>query len=331
MTQFEANDELYVSLVATPETPSRCSKPPRPSTLLKLASEPLAMTVKTTLVIAAFFAAGTEYSLGWLNQRNAKMSSICLPHVFGKVLDVGCNDGLFASQLMETSTTIESMYGIDPYLPKTTYIPVQVYDGVHIPFADKAFDVVLCSFMLHHAKDAAQVLREAKRVGKRVVILEDYVDTWLARWTCLMVHLVLLPFFPFMAFDQFRTVAEWEAMFQQTGLNVLAKQEYTSAAQYFPFLRHVLFVVADENDKEEGQELVQVYKPGMDRIDIVNIVFSMAIALFVISRCVSWVTNAKPHGSPASKNNGLTAVWSPLVHKKHPWWLPFCLSSQPRR
>lgn len=250
------------------------------------------MTIKNTLLSAVLFVIFTVCISGW---RNAKMSSMCLPLLYGKVLDVGCHDGKFASQLLEQSTKMESIYGIDPYLPEKTYIPSQYYDGVNIPFPDKEFDVVMCSFMLHHAKDPAQVLREAKRVGKRVVILEDYADTWLARWTTsFIVHDLVVPFFPFMAYEKFRTVAEWEDMFQQTGLKLLAKHEYTSTAAYVPFLRHIVFVVVDDQDEEELQKPVQLYKPGVDRTDVVNIIFSLAIAYLVVSRCVSWLGKAKP-------------------------------------
>ena len=257
------------------------------------------MTMKNTHLIAVFFVAFSVRI--WRAWRNAKMSSIFLPLVYGNVLDLGCNDGWFTSQLLEQSTKIDSIYGIDSYLPKTTYIPAQPYDGVNIPFPDKDFDVVVCSFMLHHAQDAAQVLREAKRVGERVVILEDYVDTWLARWTTFMTHDLVTPLFPFMAYQQFRTVAEWEAMFQQTGLKMLAKHEYTSTAPYAPFLRHIVFVVADDQDGEELQKSVQLYTPGIDRIDVFNIIFSVAIVYLMMSLCVSWLRNAKPADKQVEK------------------------------
>jgi len=59
--------------------------------------------------------------------------------------------------------------------------PVLLYDGLHIPFADDSFDIVLLIFSLHHAEDPAAVLKEAKRVCRRHVIafedaLENFAD-----------------------------------------------------------------------------------------------------------------------------------------------------------
>jgi SAM-dependent methyltransferase len=51
-----------------------------------------------------------------------------------------------------------------------------LYDGLHIPFPDDSFDVVLLIFALHHADDPAAVLREARRVCRRhVIAFEDVV------------------------------------------------------------------------------------------------------------------------------------------------------------
>jgi ubiquinone/menaquinone biosynthesis C-methylase UbiE len=58
-------------------------------------------------------------------------------------------------------------------------LPVVIYNGMDIPFKDHSFDVVLILFVLHHAEEPSQVLKEAKRICRRsVIVFEDYVESW---------------------------------------------------------------------------------------------------------------------------------------------------------
>jgi uncharacterized protein YbaR (Trm112 family)/SAM-dependent methyltransferase len=45
--------------------------------------------------------------------------------------------------------------------------PLVIADGYHLPFADNAFDYVICSHILEHMKDPKSFLAEVERVGKR--------------------------------------------------------------------------------------------------------------------------------------------------------------------
>lgn len=60
--------------------------------------------------------------------------------------------------------------------------PVLRADARHLPFADCAFDVVLCSQLLHHFRrdDGIVLLRELNRVARRRVIVSDIRRSWLA-------------------------------------------------------------------------------------------------------------------------------------------------------
>jgi SAM-dependent methyltransferase len=48
-------------------------------------------------------------------------------------------------------------------------------DATRLPFCDDAFDVILIRDLLHHVDDRIQVLREARRVGRRLVLIEPNV------------------------------------------------------------------------------------------------------------------------------------------------------------
>src|SRR5258706_6176565 len=78
------------------------------------------------------------------------------------VLDVGTGDGLLAKLLSERRPDL-LLQGLDVLPRAESHIPVQVFDGEHIPYPDKSFDVVLFVDVLHHANDAMALLREAIR------------------------------------------------------------------------------------------------------------------------------------------------------------------------
>jgi SAM-dependent methyltransferase len=61
-------------------------------------------------------------------------------------------------------------------------LPVMRADARHLPVADRAFDVVLCSQLLHHFRcdDGIVLLRELDRVARRRVIVSDIRRSWLA-------------------------------------------------------------------------------------------------------------------------------------------------------
>jgi len=89
------------------------------------------------------------------------------------VLDVGTGDGLLAKWLSERRSDL-SLRGLD-VLPRTgSHIPVQVFDGEHIPYPDKSFDVVLFVDVLHHTHSALALLREAVRIARRALVIKDH-------------------------------------------------------------------------------------------------------------------------------------------------------------
>ena len=55
-------------------------------------------------------------------------------------------------------------------------------DALHLPFADRSVDIVMCSQVLHHflASDAGRLLREMDRVARMRVVVSDLRRSWIA-------------------------------------------------------------------------------------------------------------------------------------------------------
>jgi SAM-dependent methyltransferase len=91
-----------------------------------------------------------------------------------RVLDVGAGDGLLASQVLAQRPDLQWV-AIDTLARPVTHVPVQLFDGNHLPFSDKEFDQVLFIDVLHHAADPMAILREAVRVTRRGLVIKDHL------------------------------------------------------------------------------------------------------------------------------------------------------------
>jgi len=134
-----------------------------------------------------------------------------------RILDVGCGDGLISSMLHARRPDL-TIQGIDVLVRAATRIPVAAFDGVHIPFPDDSFDVVLFSDVLHHTEDPAVLLREARRVAQNIVIKDHNRDGLVAQqrlrfmdWMGNARFGVALPY-------NYWTSERWNQVWQELGL-----------------------------------------------------------------------------------------------------------------
>ena len=98
----------------------------------------------------------------------------------GRVLDVGCGDGLLAMKLRQARPDLD-VTGIDVLVRPETHVPVAPFDGSVIPYPDNSFATVMFVDVLHHTDDPMVLLREAARVASTAVVLKDHTrDGWLA-------------------------------------------------------------------------------------------------------------------------------------------------------
>jgi ubiquinone/menaquinone biosynthesis C-methylase UbiE len=90
------------------------------------------------------------------------------------VLDVGSGDGLLARRVLDVRADLR-ITGVDVLRRDASYIPVEQFDGSHLPFGDRQFDVVTMIDVLHHASNQDALLDETVRVAKRAVVIKDHI------------------------------------------------------------------------------------------------------------------------------------------------------------
>jgi len=90
-----------------------------------------------------------------------------------RVLDVGTGQGYLASEIQKRLGAKVTCVDVVNY--SKVDLPVVLFDGINLPFANNSFDVGFLSFVLHHTGvNQIKLLKEAKRVCKnKIIIYED--------------------------------------------------------------------------------------------------------------------------------------------------------------
>ncbi len=99
------------------------------------------------------------------------------------VLDVGCGNGQFGEVLAKKFKA--NVRGVDVIDYANADIPIDVFDGVNLPFEDNSFDVIVMAMMLHHVKHQEDLIDEAVRCSRRALII--YEDTYFSPWQKLAI------------------------------------------------------------------------------------------------------------------------------------------------
>jgi SAM-dependent methyltransferase len=153
--------------------------------------------------------------------RRARILAARLAPLFppnAEIIDIGCGDGTIGQHILDRRPDI-SITGIDLFFRPSPKIPVVVFDGTGIPYADDSFDVAMLVDVLHHTDDPTILLSQAKRVARKAIIIKDHFsDGFLAKatlrimdWVGNVTHGVRLPY-------NYLTRKEWAATFQSLAL-----------------------------------------------------------------------------------------------------------------
>lgn len=174
------------------------------------------------------------------------------PHVGSgaAVLDVGCGEGYVAAELARSGAAVSMVDIVD--IRRVGGGEFRRFDGDHLPFPDRAFDLVMLNFVLHHVPDdrKTDLLREAARVSRdKIFILEDtprnLIDRLLNRHHGETFRARIGSKAPF----GFLTRREWEWLFRGLGLALCDSRTVSrfSRALWQPFARSafVLRAVSD--------------------------------------------------------------------------------------
>jgi SAM-dependent methyltransferase len=175
-----------------------------------------------------------------LPKRAQKLAGIMaglIPHN-ASVLDVGCGDGQIAAFIAQSRPDLQ-IHGVDVIVRKKTYIQVEKFDGITLPFADGSYDVAMFVDVLHHTDDPMIMLREAQRVARQAIVIKDHTaDGFMAKptlrfmdWVGNARYRIAMPY-------NYWPQARWEKAFDALGLSV---DLWETHLKLFPVPAHWLF------------------------------------------------------------------------------------------
>jgi SAM-dependent methyltransferase len=148
-----------------------------------------------------------------------------------KILDLGCGSGIFGKKIEEKLK--KEVIGIDIVDKRVCKIPFKIYDGKKIPFSEDYFDVVVVAFVLHHTEDPISILKEAKRVGKKIIIFEDLPEGFFGKIYCFLHWITWNLFFGKSPKFNFHTSREWEEIFKNVGLKLISEKNFLIKRKIF--------------------------------------------------------------------------------------------------
>jgi ubiquinone/menaquinone biosynthesis C-methylase UbiE len=160
---------------------------------------------------------------------------------FKKVLDLGPSSGILAYQISKKLPKT-SFVGVDTHLQPKRYIKVIKYDGKKIPFPDNSFDCVMIIDMLHHDTRHEEVIREAKRVSKKYILIKDhYYENYLdflvlkiADYIGNKPYNVNLPY-------AFLKLSEWDRIIKKLKLKTVKTDKFQYS--FFHPAKHVVYLL----------------------------------------------------------------------------------------
>ena len=141
------------------------------------------------------------------------------------LLDVGCGDGTIACLIGQTKPNV-SIQGLEVMPRRSCLIECKGFDGTTIPFPESSVDMCLFVDVLHHTDHIEELLREARRVSRRYVLIKDHLCESrfdhavlsFMDWVGNRAHEVVLPY-------NYQSKVQWNRILSTCGFRLLTWNE----------------------------------------------------------------------------------------------------------
>jgi ubiquinone/menaquinone biosynthesis C-methylase UbiE len=161
-----------------------------------------------------------------------------------KILDLGAGTGWVGKTLQQRK--YNEVHLVDVLDCNETDLPLIVYDGSTIPYDDNSFDVTTLIFVLHHAENQEEILKEAMRVSRRrIVVVEDTPRNIVERGIDVMCDSLMSWEHGFYNPATYRKIEEWREIFSRLKMKITGVEQ---VKPFFPFYYTKAVFVLDLED-----------------------------------------------------------------------------------
>jgi len=133
------------------------------------------------------------------------------------ILDVGSGKCGVASMINKNMGIKVVCIDIDQYKNKVGIKNI-IFDGMHIPFKNDVFTIVLCCYVLHHTHYQKNLLHEMSRVTKSKIIIFEDVSNIITDKILVSLHKMTSRFRFNSVNMKFRKSCDWCQLFRSIGL-----------------------------------------------------------------------------------------------------------------
>jgi ubiquinone/menaquinone biosynthesis C-methylase UbiE len=139
-----------------------------------------------------------------------------------KILDLGCGPGSMTMLLKKKYFHVIPL-DIKDLSFSSSVIPI-IYDGRNIPFPDDSFDTALILTVLHHDLDPERIIQEARRVARKIIIIEDVYENYFQKHLTFLTD-SLLNFEFWNHPHSNKDDKEWKYLFEKLNLNLIHEEQ----------------------------------------------------------------------------------------------------------
>ncbi len=126
-----------------------------------------------------------------------------------------------------------------------TALPLRLFDGKGLPYKTHEFDVGLLVFVLHHASNHKELIRESARVVKKLIVIEDTPGNLLERvgWRVIDYILNHAHHKDIAIAHRAQTSEDWQRALSKLGFRTTSVKTFRSVFTTLGAYRHTLFVL----------------------------------------------------------------------------------------
>lgn len=142
-----------------------------------------------------------------------------IPHLIpgSTILDIGSGNGLITKVLREKKYIVTPL-DIQEGQYDDSVAPI-VYGGKKMPFKDQSFDTGILLTILHHTTNQEEIIAEASRVCRQIIIMEDVYDNEFQKYYTFFFDSIVNLFYSPCPHTN-RTDKNWRVLFKRYGLIV---------------------------------------------------------------------------------------------------------------